>query len=396
MSEKVKLNLGSGNRELVGYENIDRIHGTEVYPLDYDDASVSEIRASHVLEHFSHRDAFGVIQHWVDKLEPGGCLKIAVPNFLKIAQDYVDGKPLNVNGYVHGGHTDENDVHGVSFDEELLRELFINAGLERICRWEDEAQDCHKLPISLNLMGVKPVSDLKQFEEGDRVTACLAAPRVGFVPHFRCIIESMHALRVQTKIITGCFWHKNISKAMEADLKAGSDYIITMDYDTIFSQEEVFELYRLMKAFPDADAITSVQSKRQSDIPLMGIGKEHKFQKEGQGVPAAIFEQNLTPITTGHFGLTIFRADSLRSFPRPWMNDVPNDDGEWEDGCVDSDITFWLKWRDEGKSLYLANKVIVGHIEEMITWPGKEKFKPVTQYMSDYSKNGMPSEVERT
>ena len=393
MGESIKLNLGSGPNELVGYENIDRLKGQEVYPLEYDDSSVDEIRASHVLEHFSHGDVFGVVSHWVSKLAPGGCLKIAVPDLLKICKEYVAGAPINVQGYMYGGQIDENDFHAVGFDKELLKEIFVEAGLERIGIWGDEAKDCHKLDISLNLMGFKPATDSTTIE--DRIHAVLGAPRVGFVPHFRCIIESMHRLHIPTKIMTGCFWHKNICKTMEQELKDGADFILTLDYDTIFTAQEILELYRLMKACPDVDAVTSVQSKRQDDKPLFGIGEEHSFRGKKGGVSMDVFNRNLTPITTGHFGLTMFRASSLDSFSRPWMNDSPDEDGTWEDGCTDSDISFWVKWKEEGKNLMLANKVVVGHIEEMITWPSKDKFKPIQQYISDYSRNGIPKEVAR-
>lgn len=390
MSESLKLNLGSGKNKLVGYENVDRLFGQEVYPLEYDDGTVDEIRASHVLEHFSHRDVFGVLEHWVSKLKPGGCLKIAVPDLEKIARDYLDGKPINSQGYLYGGQTDENDFHHVGFDLELLRELFITLGLERIGFWEDEASDAHTLEISLNLMAYKPASEVREIE--DRVTAVLGAPRFGPTAHFRCIIESLSALRVPTKIVQGCFWHKNVSKALEEEIKAGSDYIFTLDYDTVFSHQDVMEMYRLMKAVPEIDALVSTQSKRQAETPLFGIGEEHNHN--GAPVPMMKFNNNITPITTGHFGLTCFKASALDDMSRPWMNDVPADDGTWEDGCIDSDISFWLKWRDEGKKVYLANKVVVGHIETVVTWPGKN-FKPVMQYLGDFTRTGIPKEVER-
>ena len=41
--EKVKLNLGSGDSPIKGYENIDRKTGKEVYPLDCEDGSIDEL-----------------------------------------------------------------------------------------------------------------------------------------------------------------------------------------------------------------------------------------------------------------------------------------------------------------------------------------------------------------
>jgi len=159
----LKLNLGSGDTVIDGYTPIDRKIGSEVYPLDgVEDESVEIIRASHVLEHFGHQDCKEVVSHWVRKLKPGGQLKLAVPDFQKVAEAYLAAKPMNVQGYVMGGQVDQDDFHKVIFDKESLTELLVNAGLERVCLWESELKDdCAALPISLNLMGFKPVGDVK-------------------------------------------------------------------------------------------------------------------------------------------------------------------------------------------------------------------------------------------
>jgi predicted SAM-dependent methyltransferase len=85
----LKLNLGSGQFKIKGYENIDKMYGTDAYPLQYDLGEVDEIRASHILEHFGKHEVLNVLKNWVDKLRPGGVLKIAVPDFDKIAVDYI-------------------------------------------------------------------------------------------------------------------------------------------------------------------------------------------------------------------------------------------------------------------------------------------------------------------
>ncbi len=74
-----KLNLGAGSAPMDGWENLDRKTGEEIYPLNRD--GVDEIRASHVLEHFSHQKIPTVLADWVGALKPGGLLKIAVPDF---------------------------------------------------------------------------------------------------------------------------------------------------------------------------------------------------------------------------------------------------------------------------------------------------------------------------
>ena len=84
--EKIRLNLGAGDTKLPGYIAVDRKNGQEVYPLAYEDNSVDEIYASHILEHFGLNEILKVLQNWVSKLKPGGLMKIAVPDFQKITE----------------------------------------------------------------------------------------------------------------------------------------------------------------------------------------------------------------------------------------------------------------------------------------------------------------------
>ena len=45
----VKLNLGAGDTQIEGFTPIDAKLGHDVRKLEYDDNSVDEIRASHIL-----------------------------------------------------------------------------------------------------------------------------------------------------------------------------------------------------------------------------------------------------------------------------------------------------------------------------------------------------------
>ena len=148
-----------------------------------------------------------------------------------------------------------------------------------------------------------------------------------------------------------------------------------------------------MEAIPEADAICALQSKRGDDgVALFGM----KDQNDNfiTSMPAYNMARNILPITTGHFGLTIFRTEKLDALPRPWMNSTPNDKGIWGDGKVDADINFWHNWKDNGNMLCLAPRVIVGHLQELVTWP-KHDMKPTYQTTSDYETNGIPLEVIR-
>src|SRR3954447_24836766 len=103
----IKLDLGAGARSPDGFTPLGNVNGTSIFPLPHADASVDAVRASHVLEHFPRAQVPAVIAEWVRVLKPGGELKIAVPDFEKIAVGYVDGKNQNTDGYLMGGQIDE-------------------------------------------------------------------------------------------------------------------------------------------------------------------------------------------------------------------------------------------------------------------------------------------------
>lgn len=381
-----KLNLGAGSKPLAGYVNLDRKRGEECYPLPeaIADESCDEIRASHLLEHFGHGIASAVVNHWVSKLKPGGVLKLAVPDFERIARAYMDGIPIDVQGYTMGGQVDEDDYHAAIWDREALIEVMLNAGLERIRPWTDDAGDCASLPISLNLQGTKPyLPYVMPLDHG--IVAVLPTARFGPAIHHRCCYDALTALGIPVTVVASCFWHQHLSELMEAAIvKPETEYVLTLDFDSMFSRQDVLDLYRLMRA-TEADAICPLQMKRNCRDMLFAT-------PEGKTCTTMDLQRNVLPIKSGHFGLTLFRADALRSLPRPWMVGAPNADGRWAEGKTDPDMEFWHKWADAGKSLYLAPRVRIGHLVELVVWPGPDA-KPVYQGYNEYQTAGMPLEV---
>ena len=161
-----RLNLGCGQRLLDGYANLDIKFGHCLYPLadtyDVDDVEIQldpqgleEIRASHILEHFPALQTQDILADWVGRLRAGGSLRVAVPDFGKIAHAYVRGDSLPVRAWLMGSDTDEHDIHRSLFDKNLLTHLLASVGLIEIQPWLSPIQDCASLAISLNLRGVK-------------------------------------------------------------------------------------------------------------------------------------------------------------------------------------------------------------------------------------------------
>lgn len=293
-------------------------------------------------------------------------------------------------GYVCGGHVDENDHHEALFDRETLTELMVRTGLERVGSWESEHQDCSALPVSLNLQGYKPTTSERR---PTATLAILSAPRFGPVLHMRCGIVGFGQLGIPYEIGQGAYWHQVLSGQIEAALENEAiKFIITCDYDTAFSRDDVMELWRLSNAFDDADAICPLQCKRCTDHILCSLEDDKGVRQDS--ISIAEQTQSLTRITSGHFGLTIFKADSFRKAKRPWFHAVPGADGKWDDTKIDADMNFWQNWRASGLKLYLAHRILIGHIEEAVKWPGRD-YKPVFQTFGDYVDYGIPAEVKR-
>jgi hypothetical protein len=381
----LKLDLGAGDVSPDGFVPLGNVNGTRIFPLPYADGTVDEIRASHILEHFPHRQVPEVLKDWARTLKPGGVLRIAVPNFRVIAERYLAGVSQNTEGYVMGGQVDEADFHQAQFDDESLRHQLAAAGLMLIREWRSELTDCAALPISLNLGGTKP------HQAEIAVSAVMSVPRLGFMDNFFCAFEALPALRVKLRRYHGAYWEQCIERVIEEAVAEDlPDAILTLDYDSVFTRRDAAMLMQLMCCHPEVDALAAVQAGRSKDLPLFTVRATNGHNAEQ--VPAASFAPDLAPVSTAHFGLTLLRTEKLRVLPKPWFRSQPADDGGWGDGHVDADIAFWRRWDEAGNSLFLANRVPIGHLELMVKWPGPD-LRVVHQDIGDWRKTGTPEGI---
>lgn len=387
----LKLDLGAGAVSPEGFTPLGAAHGSGVYPLPYADGSADEIRASHLLEHFAECEVPAVLADWVRVLRPGGMLKVAVPDFGKVAEAYVAGERLNVQGYLMGGQVDERDFHRTLFDRAELRRQLAACGLVLLREWRSEIDDCAALPVSLNLMGTKPHA------ASLRVAGTVSVPRLGFMDNFFSAFEALPPLGISLRKVTGAFWGPNLQWCIEEALEDPSiEAILTLDYDSIFTRKSVATLLELALCHPEADAIVPVQSNRHRPSPLFtmpGVENKTGSPDELAVIPKSALDGELVPIRTAHFGLTLLRADRLRALPKPWFLGTPAPDGSWGEGKVDEDIHFWRQWEKAGFNLMLAPRVVIGHAELMVRWPN-EKMEPIHQTVADwYAGKRPPAEV---
>jgi len=392
----MKLNLGGGNQKIPGFVNIDRLNGQEAYPLPaYADGSVDEIRASHILEHFGHREVPEVLKEWVRVLKPGGVLKIAVPDFDYLVQHRHDELPLE--SYLMGGQSDQNDYHKSIFSERKLRDLMRYVGLTDVTRWQSELEDCASLPVSLNLQGVKR-ADIEQtatrVEVKAKVSAITSIPRLGWNDHWGAVWQALRTPEFNIPLFKfgGAFWEQGMQRGLNAMLENGTEWALCLDYDTLFDASDVKEILTLAAMYPEADAIVPVQVRRNNDQFLFSMKDE--FGNLRRSADITEFDPDLTAIETGHFGMTLIKLAALRDISKPWLWSQPDENGDWSDERCDADIFFWRKFRAAGKKVYQANHIKIGHLQIISSWTTND-WQIKHQYLSDWTENGKPEECRR-
>lgn len=178
-TEFLKLNMGSRDRRIPGFKNVDcdPHDGVEfVSPVEdmsmFDDGCAAEIYASHILEHFSHRMTHRVLKEWNRLLKKDGILYLSVPDFdraAKLSLQY--GLNDWVNQFLMGDQGYETAFHYALFNEHRLREILLECGFSSVSRVvdlpvtsvkPDGGIDCSKLRctldgeyVSLNMVAVK-------------------------------------------------------------------------------------------------------------------------------------------------------------------------------------------------------------------------------------------------
>ena len=135
----------------------------------FDDNSVIEIYASHVLEHLGYmRDLPAALDEFFRVLIPGGTLRAGVPDLDILCRLFTDPAldleaRFMVMRMMFGGQMNSADYHYVGLNEEILRDCLLHAGFVDIVRtgnfglFEDDSTTTFSdRPISLNMIARKP------------------------------------------------------------------------------------------------------------------------------------------------------------------------------------------------------------------------------------------------
>lgn len=143
----MKLHIGCGQKYLPGYKHMDVMDYEHIdYVCDarqlkmIPDNSVDEIYACHILEHVGRSDVVDVLQEWHRAVKFGGVIRIAVPDFEAVVQEYINNSDLTkYQGLLYGGQTYEYNFHYVAFDFRMLKNMLEEAGFKNVKRydWQD-------------------------------------------------------------------------------------------------------------------------------------------------------------------------------------------------------------------------------------------------------------------
>jgi SAM-dependent methyltransferase len=123
-----RLNLGAGESKEAGYINLDWqpltnsdiTHDLNRFPYPFDDASIDEVRAFHIVEHLDR--PFDVMRELHRILKPGGLLHIKVPHFSRgfTHAEHAHGFDITFPFYFDPSFT-KSGYYGINFKLESMR-----------------------------------------------------------------------------------------------------------------------------------------------------------------------------------------------------------------------------------------------------------------------------------
>ena len=137
----LRVNVGAGHIPLDGYLNVDAraLDGidivADVHALPFTDASVDEIAAAHLAEHFPEQELRRrLLPHWIALLRPGGVLRLIVPDAEAMLGEHGAGRYSfdDLRLVTFGEQEYDGDFHFNMFSRSGLRDILVHAGLVEV------------------------------------------------------------------------------------------------------------------------------------------------------------------------------------------------------------------------------------------------------------------------
>jgi hypothetical protein len=187
------------------------------------------------------------------------------------------------------------------------------------------------------------------------------------------IEKALRSLGIGLITSQGVFYGQCMQRMFEDVLRIGADIILTIDGDSVFTEDHVKRLLNIIVQEEHIDALAPLQVRR-GKRDVLGF-HQGKSSIEWSGAPVRL--------DSAHFGLTALRVDKLKAVKKPWFFSQPDQNGEWENDRIDDDIWFWKQWKEAGNTLFLDAGCRIGHLEEMVA-SFDENLNPIHVYPGDW------------
>ena len=140
----MKLNIGCGWRDFgKGWIHIDggsyeHIDSNDIFLTEYKNNSVDLIYASHFIEYFDREEVVPLLKRWREVLKSDGVMRLAVPNFSKIASLYIkDYESYDLDSFVgllYGKMPmgDKTIYHRTTYDFNSLKTVLESVGMREV------------------------------------------------------------------------------------------------------------------------------------------------------------------------------------------------------------------------------------------------------------------------
>jgi len=148
-----------------------------------------------------------------------------------------------------------------------------------------------------------------------RVEAVMSVPRLGFMDNFYAWAEALMPLGIRPTKVTGAFWGQCLQRVMEQFVDE-CEYILTIDYDTFFTKQDIEHLLTLAMTF-QCDAVTGLQTKREDGRPMLTMKGMLDGDEHVSSVPREWFAAPVQEVDTAHFGCTFISTAALKRTAKP-------------------------------------------------------------------------------
>lgn len=217
------------------------------------------------------------------------------------------------------------------------------------------------------------------------IAAVMTAPRYENTYARNWIEKALKQLNIPLSISLGVFYGQCMQKMLEQLVSLKTvDYVVTIDFDSLFTADQLRRLISWIVSRDDIDAIAPLQVRRSKPVLLGTVHSSVDAEDVGDNKQVT-WDGNPLRARTAHFGLTVIDLKKLASVPKPWFVSLPDENGEWGDNKTDDDVHFWLQWEKAGHSIYLAPDVRIGHLEEMVAIHGPD-MQPKHIYLHEWEK----------